>query len=595
MVDVLNGFFTMKYLLFTIALAYSFPIFAQKYDETWLMGYNSSIGATENEFGLTILSFTDKNKPQISFQDSPLRFSKSITVTSNRQGKLLFYSNAVDINNRNHTILKGSLDFNSSTYIDKQKKWGSNNPQTILTLPSPKDTNLYYVICQQIIWNSVKGDIQSIGLNYSIIDEKGDNGLGEMVKKNNIILEDTLNSENLTAVRHANGRDWWIIITKYVSNEYYRILLSPKGFEVIGTQKIGEIIKNSLSQTCFSPDGTKYVHNGLLRYDEPADITLYDFDRSTGLLSNSKRISYTVGTVASGVAFSPDNRFLYTSSSNKLMQWDLKNKDFAKSGDTIAIYDGYKEEDFFQTNFYLMQLAPDGKIYLNTVGSTKNLHIIHKPNKKGLSCQFQQRGLRLKSWNAKTLPNFPNFRLGPIDGSPCDTLGIDNVPVALFRYERDSSSIFKVEFTNLSYYEPTKWEWDFGEGSPKVMQEEPPIHVFSKKGEYNVCLSVSNSYGKHTYCRKIGIGVNVVAVDELEFKNIQIYPNPTKSELNISYSQEELENSELIINDLQGKVIFQKRLNFDKIDVSNFPHGIYFLQIRKENKVVFREKIVILE
>lgn len=36
----------------------------------------------------------------------------------------------------------------------------------------------------------------------------------------------------------------------------------------------------------------------------------------------------------------------------------------------------------------------------------------------------EQHGITLPTYNASSLPNFPNYRLGPLEGSPCDTLTI---------------------------------------------------------------------------------------------------------------------------------------------------------------------------
>ncbi|MBK8966601.1 MAG: hypothetical protein IPM36_07930 [Lewinellaceae bacterium] len=59
------------------------------------------------------------------------------------------------------------------------------------------------------------------------------------------------------------------------------------------------------------------------------------------------------------------------------------------------------------------------------------------------------------------MPNFPNYRLGPLDGSPCDTLGLDNLPAAHFRWEFwDTLTPLNVSFTDLSIYEPATWQWD---------------------------------------------------------------------------------------------------------------------------------------
>ena len=56
-----------------------------------------------------------------------------------------------------------------------------------------------------------------------------DSGLGGIVenKKNIFIIQDTLTLGRLTGVKHANGRDWWIMIHRYYSDEYYKLLVTP--------------------------------------------------------------------------------------------------------------------------------------------------------------------------------------------------------------------------------------------------------------------------------------------------------------------------------------------------------------------------------
>jgi hypothetical protein len=50
------------------------------------------------------------------------------------------------------------------------------------------------------------------------------------------------------------------------------------------------------------------------------------------------------------------------------------------------------------------------------------MHVINSPDNAGLSANFCQHCLQLPALNAFTIPNFPNYRLGPLSGSVCDTL-----------------------------------------------------------------------------------------------------------------------------------------------------------------------------
>ncbi len=66
-------------------------------------------------------------------------------------------------------------------------------------------------------------------------------------------------------------------------------------------------------------------------------------------------------------------------------------------------------------NFYNAQLAPDGKIYLNTWGCARELHIIEKPDLPDTLCQVKQHALLLPTSYGGTMCNFPHFCLGAKD------------------------------------------------------------------------------------------------------------------------------------------------------------------------------------
>lgn len=72
-----------------------------------------------------------------------------------------------------------------------------------------------------------------------------------------------------------------------------------------------------------------------------------------------------------------------------------------------------------------------------------------------------------------------------------------NSPVAgLSARPVDGRSPLTVRFTDKSSGSPTSWSWNFGDGKSSTSQN--PTHTYSKKGKYDVSLTVKNAAGYDT-------------------------------------------------------------------------------------------------
>ncbi|WNY28177.1 hypothetical protein MmiEs2_03590 [Methanimicrococcus stummii] len=67
------------------------------------------------------------------------------------------------------------------------------------------------------------------------------------------------------------------------------------------------------------------------------------------------------------------------------------------------------------------------------------------------------------------------------------------------------ASPLSVKFTDKSSGNPTKYVWDFGDGS--TSSEKNPSHVYNKTGTYTVSLTVSNEFGSDTKTEKALVNV----------------------------------------------------------------------------------------
>jgi len=398
-----------KILTAILLLSFCFKVPAQNRDNIWMLAYQwvvDDCGVNFNSgFADTFSVF--KN----------LEFYYADAGISDTNGQLLFYTNAIYIANRNNDSLLNTENFNPGWATDFYGYGGSGLPQAVIIFPKPNSPTLYDVVHETADIADAT-NAQPLQLRLTEVDMTLDGGLGGVVpgKKNTYLIEDTLVIGRLTACKHANGRDWWVITHRWNSDEYYRVLVTPDTIYGPYEQEIGSVITKAdqVGQACFSPDGSKYC-----MVNRNYNFDYMEFDRCTGEFSNAINIVLDSNTTQ-GCAFSPNSRFLYVNNFNQIYQYDAWAADFITSQilvDTIP---------FNQTGaadwFSMMQLAPDNKIYISTYNGTQVLHVIDDPDVLDTACHFIRDGLSLPSYNAPSIPNSPNYDLGPLIGSPCDTL-----------------------------------------------------------------------------------------------------------------------------------------------------------------------------
>ena len=386
----------------------------QGLNNLWLGGFDSD---GPPPFGGVDLDFQSGGLV-ISTMSRAIGYRRTSANITDTNGNLLFSTNGVFLADRFGDTLVNGTGLNPSTYTSSYPE-GFAISQGCLILPQPEAQGIYYLLHGTV--DDQTGP-NALYLYLTTIDMSLNGGLGGVVTKNQVLINDALNVGKITAVRHANGRDWWVFCHKVNTNMFFRVLLTPNGASLDGTQSIGVTRPPDVGQVCFSPDGSKFAYYwGQFNQD----LEIFDFDRCTGLFSNPVHILIDDYNQMGGVAFSSSSRFLYVSSVEDVYQYDTEAADIEASMVHIAEWDStYSPFPPFATLFDIAQLAPDGKIYIGTGNSTDKLHVIHDPDEPGLACNMEQHGIDLPRYFSNSLPNHPNYHLGPLAGSPCDTLGL---------------------------------------------------------------------------------------------------------------------------------------------------------------------------
>jgi len=390
---------------------------ANNFDNYWIMGYEYSSGRGTGGFDYT---FPESIIAARYFP--PYDFRKGTVVMSDVTGNLQFYSNGISINNMHNLPIKGSDCFNSDLENYPLNYFLSH--QSIISLPDNENNGVYHLFDLDPLL--IDGEYWSAASNLSktTIDMTKENGLGEISACNEVLIDDILLNSTMQATRHLNGKDWWIIVGKYQSDEYYKILLTADGVESVETSKWGRFYDSQFNgQSSFSPDG-KYFAQVVAENEE---VSLWKFNNQTGELYDQQ--SYTIVAQDDtesplGCSFSPDSRFLYISSLTQLRQIDLCNYD-ALEVELIDTWDG-SFEFIYPLYFGKQMLDPNQQIVVAPYGNGHfSFGIIESPNEKGASCNFKQHSLSLAENtrnSADVLPTFPHFRTYPSYEGNCENV-----------------------------------------------------------------------------------------------------------------------------------------------------------------------------
>jgi hypothetical protein len=597
----------MRWICIIIFINIFIDGYSQKNDYVWIIG-DALTNTIFNgyQWGTAIADF--KADPVVFKYDNNITMDMSGTngIVSDAEGQLIMYSNGMYVHNASHEDVPG-LDtisysphwenFNYHSYLPDGSDWksGLSGNQWVLMLPDPANANVYYVFHPYV--EITKGPLYLANLFETKVLFDQESQSGKVIYK-----EKKVSSGNfqwgLTAVRHANGRDWWLVHGTILNKSIDIYNLDKNGLHL--SHKEDNIFKSnhrrSFHQASFSPRGDKYVIAEALDLTDTIRISIYDFDRCSGSLAKEESKILTKRNFTYAVlSFSPDGRYLYYTDGFTMYQCDMDASDVFATEMIVAEYDG-SISDYYREKltFSKMGLGPDGRIYCIPPGNTRSIHTIEYPEEGGEACTMIQNKIALPIKNFNSIPNVPHYRLGPEDGSPCDTLGIDNMPVAHFRYEQDTSDHFRLRFTDLSYFRPERWDWDFGDGTT-FSGRKPYYHTFPGPGKYSVCLTVSNENNSHTFCRDIILGDPTSAIDVQHVKiNVHLFPNPTDGDLNITLSDYIPADASVLIYDMMGTLVVENRIYYgqNNIGFADIKEGIYIYKITENGKEVWTGKIV---
>ncbi len=399
----------MKFL-FTIFIYFLILVFeseSSNISSVWYFGKNAGI------------DFNNTNSEPTPLFGGQIESYEGCASISDESGNLLFYTNGQHIWDREHTKL------NPNRII--------GNPSSTMTalVPVPDNDSIYYALTVDYAGNY--GLPRGFTCTHLNINLRG--GKGGISWQQDTIANEFL-TEKMAITKHANGRDYWIVLHEINNNIFRSYLLTPDGIDsAYVSSSAGSIHKfndddrtDAIGYMKISQQGTKLA---LVKHED-YNLELFDFDASTGKVTNAESFYipdkddvYTVY----GVEFSPNGKKLYASihkvfwvtdpdkprqGYSYIYQWDVSNSNADSIRNSKKLVYEYANPDKDIGTFKAMQIAPDKKIYIART-DVSHLAVIAEPDNDADSCDFQLKGFYLEEMVCNSgLPNLISGMVFPL-------------------------------------------------------------------------------------------------------------------------------------------------------------------------------------
>lgn len=467
------------FLLFNLSLA----VCTLRAQNQWV-NWNSSNGGISFKSGSAQL-FTGVPK---NLQYPDYTGQRSFSYADPQTGALLFLTDGQNIWNKNYrSILFPPGDTLRSCDSDYYK---------VQIVPFSDDPNRFYLFhmysARGIVSEKESGvpkgcnDANVSALYYSVLEMNYPAATGKLLVKNQPLLK--LPLDKVMLVKHANKKDTWVIGHAWDSAYYSAFLVTDEKINAPVRSIIGPDAllpaSNIRSSVAVSPDGKRIAASGSASY-----VEIYDFNNSTGELSNYRTITLTKEYVTA-LSFSPDNSKLYIAVGD------------AKLCDNYAkIYQvNFDESDLNKSLFMVKKYPPrrldlglgkdnhiwiKGATYPDVPGSYFDL--IWNPNQPKNACMVKERYMPMGFQ-----PYFPNIPNGTIEQPK-------EIAVTKMNFPDTVVACLGVYSINAAPGYQT-YRWNTGDTTPSINVREPGLYsvIAGKKG-----FMKPDSYG-YVYVKSSG-------------------------------------------------------------------------------------------
>lgn len=410
--------------------------------------------------GPTCVNFlTDPPKVDYVPSEPPFFHNEGTATLSDAHGDVIIYTNSVTVWDRTRNMMQ-----NGDSLMG-----GLSSSQSSLIVANPSNNGIHYIFSADHFAGIVAPPSDG-SLRYSVVDMGLNNGNGAVTQKNLLLMERT--TEKLTAVKHCNGHDIWVVAHKWNSDAFYSWLITDDGIAATPLiQHVGKVhvpLENweggegftAIGCMKFSQQGDKLA---LASTKGPGFAQVFNFDAETGAITDPITIRNAWDTAYFGVEFSPDGQNLYLTTEGAFNTAGHVYQHHLVPYDSTAIAQSMYRLYWWITGFGVptVILAPNDKMY---VGLNGGFYPINNPNGINSDCGFNMN-------HALTVPGLSlGVNNSVIRNRPAETISASG-PTYVCNYTEG------VEYTMDRCAHPANTRWIYN-GPNTVVSEDHERIVF---------------------------------------------------------------------------------------------------------------------
>lgn len=293
--------------------------------------------------------------PDVSNNGAPFQVNESISVVSDCDGEVVFYSDGIKVyDGNNQQMPNGGGLLGSQENLANTDAGGSSMNGAII-VSDPASSNKYYVFTVGEVTTQ-----QNNGWRYTEVDMglQGNAGAqpnGDVTSNKNILVKQGLVTEGMAVTSNACGDSIWVVTHSFNGDTMFALpITAAGGIGSVVSTVIGPDFGVSMASRVnrrgsmdFSPDGSTLA----MAYLSPVGGHLMDFDFASGQFSNHRVIAdLSQGCHSVEFSFDGEKVFFGRGAFNNIARYNIVTSDYSIVG-ALATYAGDLER------------APNGKIY----------------------------------------------------------------------------------------------------------------------------------------------------------------------------------------------------------------------------------------